>query len=103
MAKFIYAGGGTTKKVFQYDPSDMSKVAESLTYGGTIRSLTYDGTYIYAGGYATTKKVFQYDPSDMSKVAESLTYGGTIYALTWGSEAVTYIAKLSYYPHILPR
>ena len=40
MANYVYAAGYTTQKVFQYDPADMSKVAESLSYGDIIRALT---------------------------------------------------------------
>ena len=75
----VYAGGDTTNKVWQIDPTDMSKIAE-LDYGGGIVALTALGSYVYAGG--ATLKVWQIDPTDMSKVAESADYGGGIMALT---------------------
>ena len=37
---FIYAGGATTQKVWKINPSTMTKVGESDSYGGTIYSLT---------------------------------------------------------------
>ncbi len=80
MTAYIYATAG--QKVYQYDPSDMSKVAETAAAGGGLRALTALGGYIYAGGNSPlANKVFQYDPSDMSKVAESLAYNGFIIAL----------------------
>jgi hypothetical protein len=46
LGSYVYAGGEVIHKVFQYDPSDMSKVAESPDYGGSIRGLTRsDYTY----------------------------------------------------------
>ena len=36
---------------------NLSKAAESVTYGGDIRALIMDGNYVYVGGY-TTKKVY---------------------------------------------
>ena len=33
---FIYAGGATTRKVWKIDPTDMTKVGESDSYGGNI-------------------------------------------------------------------
>ena len=61
----VYAGGWTIKKVYQYDPSDMSKVAESADYGDIILALTALGSYVYAGGWTIKiKKVWQNDHSD---------------------------------------
>jgi len=59
----------------------MTKVDDSDNYGGNIRALTSDGTYIYAAGI-TTQTVWKIDPSDMTKVDDSDNYGGSIYALT---------------------
>ena len=64
------------KGVFEFSPY-MAKVAESDDYGGTIRALAQDNSYIYVGG-ETTKKVYKLNKSNLSKVAES-DYGGTIY------------------------
>ncbi len=86
---YIYCGGGTTQKVWQLDPSNMSKIAESAGYGGTIYALTADPDgLIYCGGF--TRTVWQLDPSDMSKIAESASYGGSIYALTADPDGLIY-------------
>ena len=37
---FIYAGGATTQKVWKIDPTDMTKVDDSDSYGGAIYALT---------------------------------------------------------------
>lgn len=66
---YLYCGGNL-KKVWKIDPTDMSKIDESEDYGGTIRSLIYDGKYIYCAG-ETTKKVWKIDPTNMSKIDES--------------------------------
>ena len=82
MANYVYAGGGTMwgtlYKVWQLDPADMTKVAESAGYG-LIQALAagQDGL-VYCLGYQDkigdeppTGKIWQIDPSDMSKIAES--------------------------------
>ena len=51
----IYMQAANYTKVWKIDPSNMGKVAESEGYGGTIRSLAFDGTYLYAGGDITQK------------------------------------------------
>jgi hypothetical protein len=77
---YIYAGGGTTWKVYQYWKSNMTKKAETASYGGGIRSITQDSTYVYAGG-ETTFKVYQYWKSNMTKKAETASYGGIIFVI----------------------
>jgi hypothetical protein len=81
MADYIYIVGATKQTIQKVDISDMSKVAESIDYGGTIYAVSEDNTYVYCAG-ATTQKVYQFLKSDLSKIAESASYGGTIYALT---------------------
>jgi len=78
---FIYCAGGTTQKVYKLDSTDMSKIAESVDYGGTIWAIATFGDYVYCAGYST-QKVWKIQISDMSKVAESANYGGRIEALT---------------------
>jgi len=78
---YIYVGGATTNKVYQYWKPNLAKKAESTDYGGQIFALVNDSTYIYAGG-ATTQKVNQYWKSNMTLKAQSADYGGLIYALT---------------------
>jgi peptidase E len=73
-------GGDTTRKVYKLNKSDLSKVAESIGYGGNIRSITSDDNYLYVGG-DTTRKVYKLNKSDLSKVAESIGYGGNIYSI----------------------
>ena len=53
--------------------------AQTSAYGGNIRALTEDDTYVYAGG-DVTYKVYQYWKSNMTKKAEA-DYGGYIVAL----------------------
>ena len=60
--------------------SDLSKVEESIDYGGVIRSITSDDNYLYVGGQ-TTKKVYKLNKSNLNKVSESIDYGGTIYSI----------------------
>jgi len=45
----------------------------------TIRSITADDNYIYAGGSAG--KIYKLNKSDLSKVAESVAYDGGIYSI----------------------
>ena len=81
----IYCGGGTTQKIWKLQKSDLSKVAESADYGGTLFALAEDSNYIYCGG-STTNKVWKLQKSDLSKVAESIAYGATIRTLTGEEE-----------------
>jgi hypothetical protein len=74
---YIYAGGGTTLRVYQYWKSNMTKKAQTASYGGVIVAIAVDATYMYVGG-ATTNKVYQYWKSNLTKKAETLTYGGGI-------------------------
>ena len=82
---YIYVGGDTDN-VWQIDPADMSKVAESPDYGGRVIGLASDDNYIYMGGSeVSSPKIWQISPADMSKVAESIAYGNisdTIHAIT---------------------
>ena len=57
--------------------SNLSKVSESIDYGGAIYSITSDDNYLYVGGY-TTQRVYKLNKSDLSKVSESESYGGSI-------------------------
>ncbi|MBN1280550.1 MAG: DUF2341 domain-containing protein, partial [Candidatus Thermoplasmatota archaeon] len=66
---YIYVGGSTTKKVFQYWRSNFTKRAESAEYGD-IKALTSDGTYVYAGG-ELWKPIYQYWASNMTKRGET--------------------------------
>ena len=77
---YIYCVGFTTNKVWKIRKSDMVKVAESIAYGGIIRTVAEDENYVYCAG-DTTQKVWKIQKSDMSKVAESADYGGIIYHL----------------------
>jgi hypothetical protein len=78
---YVYAGGGTTNKVYQYWKSNMTKKAETASYGGTIKAIAEDSTYIYVGGM-TTQKVYQYWKSNMTLKTMSANYGGTIWTIT---------------------
>ena len=55
---YLYVGGYTTSRVYKLNKSDLSKVAESIDYGGYIYSITSDDNYLYVGG-ATTNKVYK--------------------------------------------
>ncbi|MFA5298129.1 MAG: hypothetical protein WC389_07975 [Lutibacter sp.] len=57
-------------RVIQIDPSDMSTVATWTGASGEneVKSVIFDGTYIYAGLYTGPGKVVKIDPSDMSTV-----------------------------------
>ena len=43
-------GGYGSNKVWKLRKSDLSKVSESIDYGGTIFSITFDDNYLYVGG-----------------------------------------------------
>lgn len=83
---YVYAGGLTTQTVIKYLKSDMSKVAETEVYGGTIRAIVEDNDYIYVGGN-TNGNVVQYWKSNMTKKAE-VYYSSVITSLAQDS---TYI------------
>ena len=70
-------GGGASLK----EVNEIIFFAESLTYGGDIRSIASDDNYLYVGG-STTQKVYKLNKSDLSKVAESIDYGGSIISIT---------------------
>lgn len=78
---YVYAGGSSQWKVYQFWKTNMTKKTESVNYSGTINAIVTDSTYVYAGG-TTTQKVIQYWRSNMTKKQETLAYGGNIYALT---------------------
>jgi len=90
MSQYIYcAGGYPVSAIWKIDISDMSKIAESINYGGgsydyaDIYALTCLGDYIYCGGDTQPEiKVWKIRRSNMLKIAESIDYVGTIYALT---------------------
>ena len=48
-------GGYGSNKVWKLRKSDLSKVSESIDYGGTIRSITSDDDYLYVGGEITQR------------------------------------------------
>ena len=60
---------------------DLTKVKESISYGGVIRSITSDDNYLYVGG-ETTQKVYKLNKSDLTKVKESISYDGCINSIT---------------------
>ena len=68
--RYVYAGGASVQTVNQYFKSDMSKVAETEAYGGTIRAIVEDDDYVYAGGQ-TNGNVVQYWKSNMTMKAEA--------------------------------
>ncbi len=67
--------------------SDLSQVAESADYGGDIRAIAVDNSYVYIGGW-TTRTVRKLNKSNLSQVAESASYGGTIFAMATDDEFV---------------
>jgi len=89
---YIYGGGDTTDKVYQYWASNMTKKAETVSYGGVIQAILTDNNYIYVGG-ATTQKVSQYWRSNMTYRQQSASYGGVIWAMAQDS---TYIYEAGY-------
>ena len=68
---YVYCGGEVSQKIFKLAVSDLSKVAESVSYGATITalSLSADGIYIYHTGLYST--VGKNNTSDLSQVAVS--------------------------------
>ena len=72
---------GATQKVWKLNKSNLSKAAESISYGGDIHSITSDDNYLYVGGTGT-RKVWKLKKSDLSKVSESIDYGGSIWSIT---------------------
>ena len=83
---YIYAGGETTDKVYQYLQSDLTKNAETSDYGNTIRAITEDDDYIYVSG--TSANIYKYRKSDMNKIAETGSCGIDIYGLTQDDEYI---------------
>jgi hypothetical protein len=87
---FIYVAGQTTNKVYQCWKSNMTKRAETASYGSTIYAITEDDNYVYAGGDSSISNyyVYQYYKSNMTIKAQTASYGGAIYSL---AEDDTYI------------
>lgn len=71
---FIFCGG-QTNKVHKLDPSDLTEIAASADYGGSVTCVTAHGEYVYCGGN-TTQKIWKIRISDMAKVSESADLGG---------------------------
>lgn len=76
----FYVGGYGPNTVVKLLKSNMSTVATSASYGGTIRSITGDDTYIYVVGL-TTNRVRKYLKSNLSYVTQSGSYGAGIYCI----------------------
>lgn len=87
MAGSIYLGGYTTQKVWKLKKADLSKIGESIDYGGSIYAIAEDGDFIYVGG-DITQKVWKLKKADLSKIAESQSVGGPVWAFAIDS---TYI------------
>ena len=77
MTDRIYATGYGLNKIYKYDTTTLTKIGETINYGGTVVALYIDDDYIYCGGWIT-EKVYKFRKSDMTKVAESSAYGGVI-------------------------
>lgn len=71
---YFYAGGmaGT---VDCYSKEDLSKVAESASYGGELTSIISDGQYLFAAGHGNRGTIWQLWPSNLSLKAESIHIG----------------------------
>jgi hypothetical protein len=82
-ANYVYVGGATTDKIYQYWKSNMTFQLETISYGGVIWEIASDSTcpYIYAGGTGTMK-LWQLWMNNMTKKAESTSYGGNIRTVT---------------------
>lgn len=81
--EYVYIAGLTTQTVRKLSMVDLSLVAESADYGGSIFAICCPtGDYVYCAG-ATTLKVQQLLKSDLTVNAEGPSYGvGTdIYAI----------------------
>ena len=66
-------GGYGSNKVWKLRKTDLSKVSESIDYGGGINSIT-SVTTTFMGG-STTQRVYKLNKSDLNKVSESIGYG----------------------------
>jgi hypothetical protein len=71
--------GVTTQTVRKLNKSDLSQVATSASYGGSIYAIAVDDDYVYVGGGTQTVK--KLNKSDLSQVAESATMAGISYAI----------------------
>lgn len=91
LAGFIYAACGPN--VVKIDVSDMSKTAQSASYGAYLIAIATDGTYVYAAGGFAVGKVFKYDATDLSKLQESAVFG-SVSALTTDD---TYVYAAGYH------
>ena len=84
---YVYVGGATNLTVWQVWQSNMTKKANTTSFGGIIYAIAEDDTYIYAGG-ATNLTVKQYYKSNMTLKANTISYGGVIYALAQDTDYV---------------
>jgi hypothetical protein len=71
---YLYAGGmaGT---VVRYLKEDMTKAAESGSYGGELTSIVSDGQYLYTAGHGSRGTVWQLWPSNLTLRMESSFIG----------------------------
>ena len=89
-ASLVYADGYLYNdyqgsSVMKIRTSDLEKVAESPKYDTTIRTIAYDGNYIYmsGGGHTGYGRVWKIDPRNMNKIAQSPVHpGNNVQAIT---------------------
>ncbi len=70
---YIYVGGATTQKVYKFNKSNLTKVAESETYGGTIYSLAEEYTNLQGGE--------QLDDKTAVKILDALNEADVAYGI----------------------
>lgn len=80
---FIYVAGETTNKVYKLSSTDLTKIAESPSYGGTINCICGDSSptgYIYYGGIggAGQYDIVKLDKATMAVEVRGPDYGGII-------------------------
>jgi hypothetical protein len=72
---FLYIGGYSPATVWKLWASNLTKVAESKSVG-TIFTLLYDGTFIYASGEG--QKIYKFWASNLTEAQESMSLGYTV-------------------------
>jgi hypothetical protein len=77
---YIYAAGDTTQQVWKIAVSNMTKMANSTSYGGIIYTMCADNTNVFCAG-ATIKKIFKYYLNNLTKITESTA----LFGITWDS------------------
>jgi len=75
-----FSRSGGDQDVQQYWKSNLTAKADTIMYGGSIKAIMVDSTYLYVGG-DTVGQATIYFKSNMTKKTDTIDFGSTIYSM----------------------